>query len=100
MALTMRVDKGKHYPEIICDACGEKISDWTLAWVLYGRPTDGTSIVLKVVHGGDCARSPLPLSERLDHYMQKLLWNNRWGNQVIHSDKRQIVNQIPQDDSL
>ena len=98
MGMTMRFNNGRTYPSLACDKCGQKIDDYSRAVVLFNHPVDMRSDVQVIVHTGTCAVSSLPLSERLDLYLTRMLWNTQFGERVVKDKKRYLFIEVPENE--
>ncbi len=118
MGFSMRVEKGKSYPVLTCDTCGEPIDNWGSALVAFLWPSEDSIVAAKLYHKGVCdpgggARRyeetddvieqvqthleahEASFWEELSTYIPWLLWNNEWGRRQTSKGEARVIVDVP-----
>jgi hypothetical protein len=100
MSFASYLKRGKNYPTLTCDTCGQPIQDVTSAIITFkdlsGCPiSHATGIYHKVTC--DPGHEVQPYCDELQSYLCQLVFNLRLGR-VVNKNSKQIIIDIPQDE--
>ena len=119
MGLSIRSEKGKIYPVLTCDTCGQPIENWGSGIVAFPMPAEDSIAGVQVFHKGKCdpgsalrrdkeatnvleevddylKKRGAQLWQQLDHYLPWLLWNHKWGIRHRHKEGAKLTLDVPE----
>lgn len=104
MGLSVRFEGGKYGPVLICDTCGEAITDWRKALAVSELFFEEAVRPVRVFHKGECDPGRVGRrskeargSQQLNQYFAWLLWNNSWGARFQESPQgAKLIIDVPE----